>query len=124
MSGQVVGQATRTARKAHGCYLCSLPINPGSRYLAWAWVEDGRAQTMRSHLGCDAYAQSNLFEWTSGDGIEEGAVEAALEETLFRQPWNSPGQVSVDLALRAQVLASFPGLAPLVAKVCATEEAP
>ncbi len=117
--GTVVGLTTRTASKAHSCWLCSLPIDPGSRYLSWAWIDVGvSAMSVKAHPACDAYAQENLFEWTSGDGLEDGSVETDLEEALLCRFSRSTGVPRVDQDARARILADFPDLAPLVAKVC------
>lgn len=44
----------RTARKAHRCYVCRWPIEPGTRYHDQRCIEDGSASTFRVHLACHA----------------------------------------------------------------------
>ena len=46
---------SQKARKAHHCDRCLGTIRPGSAYLRWCSVDDGRATTVRSHRLCEAY---------------------------------------------------------------------
>ena len=110
--GKPIGVREVRARTGHVCFLCPREIAPGTVHKRWAWVEDGRIVTMRVHVGCDQYAQSEIGGWTNGDGCEEDAVYDSVHERLLA--WADATVVGVDLVEKAEILKFWPELAGLV----------
>jgi hypothetical protein len=75
---------------------------------------------IRTHDACKSYAHDCIDEWTNGDGVEEGAVETDLTDKLT--PFNADGEIVMDETEAAKILASYPGLARIVAKIRADME--
>src|SRR5688572_5363995 len=95
--GTVLGSsALIRATKQHNCFLCSLPILAGTKYLGWTWLGDGTPARMRVHPACHAYAHDRIDGWTNGDGAVEDAVETDLRENLIRWAPDGWGMVGVD----------------------------
>ena len=64
---------SQKARKAHHCDRCLGTIRPGSAYLRWCSVDDGRATTVRSHRLCDRLdiGEGDYYEIDPDFGHEE-----------------------------------------------------
>ena len=53
MGEQIAPPKERKARHQHVCEWCNKPvIDVGEIHMAWVWVEDGIAATVRMHLDC------------------------------------------------------------------------
>ena len=104
----------RTARKQHNCYLCTVEIRPGEKYLTWIWKYQFDLLRMNAHEACEAYAQCHLSDWT-GAGVEPGAVEYHLRESLLR--WHDYSVIGVDAAVESSMLKDWPELRPLISMV-------
>jgi hypothetical protein len=53
MGEQIANPEPRKARLQHVCEWCNTPvIEKGEIHMAWVWVEDGSASTVRMHLDC------------------------------------------------------------------------
>lgn len=60
--------AYRVAKKAHRCNECRREIAPGMRYLRGVSVTDGRAETYRLCLPCDALTEY-AWDLVNGPGM-------------------------------------------------------
>ena len=114
--GSVIGSREIRARKQHHCFLCSTPIEPGTVHLTWTWIEDG-PHRLRVHVACNAYAQDCIPAWTDGDGCDPGAVDEHLYERLAVYTPRE-GVTAIDEKERADILSTWPALAPQVERAC------
>ena len=116
MSGTVIGQErVLKPRKEHWCFLCTVPIPKGEAHDRWCWVYDGSISRLRAHDDCKSYAHDCIDGWANGDGVEDNAVETDLWERVTHrdQEW----RYHINEAEVASILATWPGLAPLIEKV-------
>ena len=104
----------RTARKPHNCYLCTMEINRGEKYLTWVFKSNYELLRMNTHKACESYAQCYLHDWT-GDGVEPGAVEYHIRESLLL--WQNCTAVGVDATVESSMLKDWPELCSLISMV-------
>lgn len=114
----IIGQNRVKARKSHGCFLCSFPIDKGEAHDVWSCV-DPRISIVRIrvHDACKEYAHDCIDEWTNGDGVEDNAVETDLRNELTSYSPNDP----MDEREASRILALYPGLERIVAKIRARQ---
>jgi hypothetical protein len=94
--------------------LCSVPIEKGSTYLTWAWLDpNGEIARIKAHPGCNAYAVDTLRDqWCYGDGLDPGAVEADLRDRLLRM--ETAEVVGVDRVAETLLREEWPDLEALI----------
>lgn len=67
----------RRARKQHSCDVCGAAILPGSEYISFRSMQDGRFWYNKSHIHCDAilnaYIRENGMElgWNELDCVQD-----------------------------------------------------
>lgn len=65
MSATPLGTAVRSARKEHACYWCRDAIAVGEQFRESRVAEDGRIDTWRAHVECEA-AEARAFAYLGG----------------------------------------------------------
>lgn len=112
----IIGQHRVKARKQHGCFLCSFPIDKGEVHDIWSCVDPGISIVrIRAHDACKEYAHDCINAWTNGDGVDDNAVETDLCDKLT--PYNHGDPIAMDEREASRILALYPGLERIVAKI-------
>lgn len=118
MSVTVIGQhRVLKSRKVHQCFLCSVSIEKGEAHDSWACVDPGVSiSKLRVHDACASYAHDCIEDWTSGDGVEDNAVETDLWERVV---WREEGTWTYHVNEKevGEILRIWPGLAAVMEKV-------
>lgn len=78
MSWHHLRNTQRKARQAHRCWLCSRPIEPGSKYVEIIGVFYDELQVTRTHEACEVITR----DWQPDDweSTSEGDLLPYLEE--------------------------------------------
>ena len=80
---------THVAKKRYRCWWCGEPIEPGEKYVRWAWTDEGKIETTRVHPECDVawgtlhYEDAELVSFGSccrGCTCETGNCECGKEQ--------------------------------------------
>lgn len=82
---------TRTARRKHKCCECGLAINPGDTYAYHHGVWEGRGESYKCCIFCEALRKQISMEmageWNDDEGIAFGELKEAAMVYGFRKEW-------------------------------------